>query len=41
MKAMLTGFALIAVLAVGADFALDHAGFSSQERGSGASVRLN
>ncbi len=41
MKAMLAGFALIAVIAVGADLALESAGFSSQDRNSGAAVRLN
>ncbi|MFP3383973.1 MULTISPECIES: hypothetical protein [Tritonibacter] len=41
MKAMLAGFALIAVIAVGADFALERAGFSAQDQNSGAAVRLN
>lgn len=41
MKAMLAGFALIAVIAVGADLALESVGFSSQDRNSGAAVRLN
>jgi len=41
MKAMFAGFALIAVIAIGADFALERAGFSAQDRTSGTSVRLN
>ncbi|KUP90705.1 hypothetical protein [Tritonibacter horizontis] len=41
MKAMLAGFVLIGAIAVGSDFALDYAGFSAQERNSGAAVRLN
>ena len=41
MKAMLAGFAAIIVVAVGADFALDEIGFSSEERNSGAAVRLD
>ncbi|WP_264756407.1 hypothetical protein [Tritonibacter mobilis] len=41
MKAMLTGFALIAAIAVGADFTLERAGFSAQDQNSGAAVRLN
>ncbi|WP_267895697.1 hypothetical protein [Loktanella sp. Alg231-35] len=41
MKAMLTAFAAIAVIAVGASIVLGNAGFSSQERAAGASVRLD
>ncbi|GAB5432418.1 MAG: hypothetical protein EpisKO_17880 [Epibacterium sp.] len=41
MKAMLTGFAIIAVIAVGADLALEQAGYSAQEQNSGTAVRLN
>lgn len=41
MKAMLTGFIAIAVIAVGASFALQNAGFSAEERNSGAAVRLD
>ncbi|AHD08450.1 MULTISPECIES: hypothetical protein [Phaeobacter] len=41
MKAMLTGFAAIIVIAAGANFALDQAGFASQEVHSGPSVRLD
>lgn len=40
MKAMLTGFAAIIVISVGAYFALNEAGFSSAERTAGPSVRL-
>ena len=40
MKAMLTGFAAIVVIAFAAHFALQEVGFSAQERGSSASVRL-
>lgn len=41
MKAMFAGFAAIVVISVGAYFALDQAGFSSQEVHSGDNVRLN
>ncbi len=41
MKAMLTAFAAIAVIAVGAYFALEQAGFSSADRQSAPSVRLD
>ncbi len=40
MKAIITSFAAIIVLAVAANYALDQAGFSSQEKLSGNSVRL-
>jgi len=41
MKAMLTAFAAIALIAVGANFILGNAGFSSEERSSSSSVRLD
>ncbi len=41
MKAMLAGFALIALIAVGADLALEGVGYSAQDRNSGTAVRLN
>jgi hypothetical protein len=41
MKAMLAGFAMIAVVAVGANLILREAGFSAQERHSGDAVRLD
>lgn len=41
MKAMLMGFAAMAVITVGAWYALGQAGFSSEEVYSGSSVRLN
>jgi hypothetical protein len=41
MKAMLTSFAAIALIAIGASFGLDRAGFSSEEVNSGSAVRLN
>ncbi|WP_298837039.1 hypothetical protein [uncultured Roseobacter sp.] len=41
MKAMFLAFAAMAVIAVGADFALDEMGFSAQERGTGGAVRLD
>ncbi len=41
MKAMLAAFAATALIAVGANFALGNAGFSSEERGASASVRLD
>ncbi len=40
MKAMLAGFAAMIVISIGAYFALGEMGFSSQEAGSGANVRL-
>ncbi len=41
MKPMLSAFAAIAIIAVGSSFALNQAGFSSQEQGSSSSVRLD
>ncbi len=41
MKAILTGFAAMVLIAIGAYAALDQIGFSSQERNSGAAVRLD
>tara|TARA_B110000208_G_scaffold3440_1_gene4653 strand:- start:29 stop:178 length:150 start_codon:yes stop_codon:yes gene_type:complete len=41
MKTMFTAFLAIAVVAVGANLILKQAGFSSQERTSGAAVRLD
>lgn len=41
MKAMLTGFAAMLVIAVAAQFILDEVGYSSQERFSGSAVRLD
>ncbi|WP_255456301.1 hypothetical protein [Parasedimentitalea denitrificans] len=41
MKAMLTGFAAILVIAVGANFLLQQAGFASHQKHSGSSVRLD
>ena len=41
MKIMFTAFLAIAVVAVGANRILKQAGFSSQERTSGAAVRLD
>ncbi|MFT6675518.1 MAG: hypothetical protein ACJAVM_001710 [Sulfitobacter sp.] len=40
MKAMFTSFAAIILIAVGANFALENAGFSSQDVNAGADVRL-
>ena len=40
MKAMLAGFAAIAIIAVGADYALKELKWSSADRGSGDAVRL-
>ncbi len=40
MKAMFAGFAAMIVLGVGAWYALDYMGFSSAERFSSPSVRL-
>lgn len=41
MKAMLTAFAAIAVISVGANFLLGQAGFSSQDQAAGSAVRLD
>ncbi|WP_300519848.1 hypothetical protein [Aliiroseovarius sp.] len=41
MKAMLTGFVAIAVIAVGANLILDNAGFAARDVQSGAAVRLD
>ena len=42
MKAMLLAFVALAVIAVAADYALDtYAGYSSADRGSADSVRLD
>ena len=41
MKAMMSAFAAIVVIAVGANAILGNAGFSSQEQGASASVRLD
>ncbi|SPF81688.1 hypothetical protein [Pseudoprimorskyibacter insulae] len=41
MKAMLTGFAALIVIGVGAWYGLSQAGFSSQQVYSGANVRLD
>ncbi|MEL0438080.1 hypothetical protein [Phycobacter sp. K97] len=41
MKAMLAGFVAIAVIAVGADLALDRAGFAADEKFAGQAVRLD
>jgi len=41
MKAMLSAFVAIAVIAVGSNLILSEAGFSSKEQGSSPSVRLD
>ncbi len=41
MKAMLVAFVAIAVIAVGSNLILGEAGFSSQDRATGAAVRLD
>ncbi|MEW9919210.1 hypothetical protein AB2B41_06325 [Marimonas sp. MJW-29] len=41
MKAMLTGFAAVILIAIGADLALDQIGFSSVERFSGEATRVS
>jgi len=41
MRAMMTAFAAMIVIAVAADFVLDRAGFSSEERQSASSVRID
>ena len=42
MKAMYAAFAAIVVIAIGADYALDYAGFSTQDQvTTSSSVRLD
>lgn len=41
MKAMLLAFAAIVVISIGANFALQEAGFSSADQTSGNAVRLD
>lgn len=41
MKAMLAAFAAIVVIAIGASYGLERAGFSSEERQAAPSVRLD
>lgn len=41
MKAMLTAFVMAGLIAVGADYGLDYAGFGAGERTAGAAVRLD
>jgi len=41
MKAMLTGFATILVIAFSANFFLQQAGFASHQKHTGPSVRLD
>ncbi|WP_256372956.1 hypothetical protein [Pseudoruegeria sp. HB172150] len=41
MKAMLTGFAAIVVIAIGAHFVLEALDFSSENSNSAASVRID
>lgn len=40
MKVMLTAFVAIIIIAAGANYGLKHIGFSSQDRNSGADVRV-
>ena len=41
MKAMLAAFVAIVVIAFGVNFILENAGFSTEDRASGADVSLN
>ena len=41
MKAMLTGFAVMIVISIGAYYTLNEMGFSSAEVGSNENVRLD
>jgi hypothetical protein len=41
MKAMFTAFAAIAVITVGAWYVLGQAGFSTEDRQAGTSVRID
>ncbi|MEZ5658312.1 MAG: hypothetical protein R3E83_07195 [Burkholderiaceae bacterium] len=41
MKTMLFAFVVIIVIAFGADYVLEGAGFSSAQRHAGSAVRLN
>jgi len=41
MKTMIAAFVALFVIAMAADLALDHAGFSTEEQTSGPTVRLS
>ncbi len=41
MKTMMLAFAAIAIIAIGASFGLNQAGFSAAEQGAGSAVRLD
>ncbi len=41
MREIVLAFAAMAVISVGANFALNEAGFSAAEQGSGEAVRLD
>lgn len=41
MKVMLLAFVAVGVIAIGASYALQEIGFSSQDRNAGSSVRLD
>ena len=41
MKTMIVAFVAVFVIAIGADFALDNIGFSTEEQTSGDAVRIN
>lgn len=41
MKAMLTGFAAIILIAIGATFVLDQIGMTAQDQATGNAVRLD
>jgi hypothetical protein len=41
MKTMFLAFVTVGVIAFGADYALNFAGFSAQERSTGSNVRLD
>ncbi len=41
MKTMIVAFIAVFVIAIGADYALDFSGFSTEDRTSGDAVRLD
>ena len=41
MRTMIVAFVAVFVIAVGADYALDHAGYSTEDQNAGTAVRLD
>ncbi len=41
MRTMIVAFVAVFVIAVGADYALDYAGYSTEDQNAGTAVRLD